>query len=294
MRNRPAHLPLVVAMLLPALPAIFLAWQAPQAAATQAASAQPASEVFQGTDLENFLREAKVTAKHRVSTGITVPDRVTLELNGVTHDALFKTIDEFRQGVTNFSTGKPEVDFQDSYKLEIAAYELDKLVGLEMVPATVERQIGNERGSLQYWVAAQMVDGRQLNETLRLERKIQPPDTGKWNDSMYRARMWDSLIYNVDRNGGNVLVSPDWRAILIDHSRTFRRFNDLVEQRGLTRFSRSLLAGFDKLDEKTLNEHLGRYLTSYQIKGILQRRDKIREMAKKAVEKNGEAKVLFE
>ena len=37
-----------------------------------------------------------------------------------------------------------ELEFQDSWKTEIAAYELDKLLGLGMVPATVERSYARQ------------------------------------------------------------------------------------------------------------------------------------------------------
>ncbi len=284
MRNRPTPLPLVVALLLCALPGAFLARQA---------SAPPASQVFQGEAIEKFLREAKIVESRAVPVGITAPRKLKLEMNGVTEYALFKTIDVFKPGLTQFQGGKPEVDFQDSYKLEIAAYELDKIVGLGMVPATVERQYNQDRGSLQFWVTTQVVGGVQMSEKVRLDRSISPPDVVRWNQAMYKTRMWDNLIGNVDRNVGNVLITPDWTPVLIDHSRTFRRFGDLPEQKALSRFSRTLLAAFGKLDEQTLRTHLGKYLNGYQIKAILQRRDKIAALAKTMVEKNGES-VLFD
>ena len=43
---------------------------------------------------------------------------------------------------------QPGVDrgFRENYKTEIAAYELDKLLKMDMVPPSVERQIqGNKR-----------------------------------------------------------------------------------------------------------------------------------------------------
>jgi hypothetical protein len=43
-----------------------------------------------------------------------------------------------------------------------------------------------------------------------------------------------------------------------------------------------------------LKAHLGKYLAGYQITGILQRRDKILALARATVEKNGEARVLFD
>jgi hypothetical protein len=42
--------------------------------------------------------------------------------------------------------------FWESYKSEIAAYRLDRVRGLDMVPPTVERSVEGESGSLQLWV----------------------------------------------------------------------------------------------------------------------------------------------
>ena len=42
--------------------------------------------------------------------------------------------------------------FWEAYKSEIAAYELDRLLGLDMVPPTVERRVGGDLASVQLWV----------------------------------------------------------------------------------------------------------------------------------------------
>src|SRR5262245_43413653 len=42
--------------------------------------------------------------------------------------------------------------FRQSYKAEIAAYELDKLLKMDMVPPTVERQLQGTKGAGQQWV----------------------------------------------------------------------------------------------------------------------------------------------
>ena len=42
--------------------------------------------------------------------------------------------------------------YYESYRSEIAAYELDKLLGLGMIPPTVERHIKAEVGAAMLWV----------------------------------------------------------------------------------------------------------------------------------------------
>jgi hypothetical protein len=105
--------------------------------------------------------------------------------------------------------------------------------------------------------------------------------------------MFDNLIYNVDRHLNNIQITGDWKVVLIDHSRAFRRFAQLRAETDLRRFSRSLLAAMEKLDEPTLAARLSRYLDRYQIEGILERRDLIVARAKRLAAEQGEAAVLF-
>jgi hypothetical protein len=247
--------------------------------------AQQTAEVFQGEVVEQFLLKARMTALRGIPQGVTKPRRATLELDGVAHFAVFKTIDESKpyepreHGV--------EVDFQDSWHTEVAAYEVDKIIGLEMVPATVERELDGRRGSLQFWVESIMPEAE------RVAKKINVPDVEAWNQAMFRVRLFDNLIYNVDRNLTNILVTKDFQLRLIDHSRSFRPFDTLKQASDLTRFSRSLLEGIQRLEEKDLTARVGRHLTIYQIRGMLKRRDAILALARGMVAQRGESVVLY-
>ena len=208
-----------------------------------------------------------------------------LEQDSLTHFAIFKTIDVLQRGQTTPRGGAMQVDFQDSWKTEIAAYELDKMIGLGMVPATVERRYGRERGSMQWWVEDTIV------ERDRIEERIRPPDPAGWTEQTYTIWLFDNLIYNVDRNLNNMLVTEDWRVYLIDHSRSFRSVKEL--QRPMLRFSKSLLDAIGKLDETSLKERLGPYLTTSQIRALLERRDLILERARDRIAKFGADNVLY-
>ena len=242
---------------------------------------------FQGDELESFLRNAEVTDLEGTEEGITLPKKATLELDSRTHFALFKTIDVFRPGHTRLRNGVIEIDFQDSWKTEVAAYELDKLIGLGMVPTTVERRHRRDRGSMQWWI------DNAMSELDRVEAGIIPPDSRAWGDMAYKMRLFDSLIYNVDRQTRNMLVTEDWQIVLIDHSRAFRTTAELRQPEQMTRFSRALLDNISKLDEETLKEHVGEYLTGFQIRAILKRRDLILDHAREIVSQRGEEQVLF-
>jgi hypothetical protein len=167
------------------------------------------------------------------------------------------------------------MNFQDSWKFEVAAYEVDKIIGLGMVPATLERTHKGETGSVQFWIEDTMTEGE------RLQKKLQPPSAAKWNDMLFKERMFDALIYNTDRNLGNRLITKDWEMVLIDHSRSFRAFDSVRQPKDLTRFSKSLLAGLERLNVTNLTEKTGKYITKEQINGLLKRRDRILELARK-------------
>ena len=252
-------------------------------------SAQGSAPVlFQGIEIENFLTTADIIHMEDTDRGITLPKKVTLEQDSQRHFAIFKTIDVFQRGLTTLRSGATDVDFQDSWKTEVAAYELDKLIGLGMVPTTVERRHGPDRGSMQWWIENAMV------ERDRMEKGIRPPDQKEWNEQTYKIRLFDNLIYNVDRNLNNILVTESWQVILIDHSRSFRSINELQSPNSMIRFSRSLLEAIEKLDEKTLEERLRPYLTASQISAVLERRDLILEMARDRIAESGAEAVLYD
>jgi hypothetical protein len=242
-------------------------------------------QAFQGSTIEEFLAQAKIIALKDIGEGVTFPQKATLELDGVRHYGVFKTIDDYAK-VKQLDRGV-ELEFQDSWKNEIAAYELDKMLGLGMVPATVERTYNGTKGSLQFFVDSKM------SEAERVKNKMQPPARFDWEEQIARIRMFDNLIYNTDRHMNNLLITADWKIRLIDHSRTFRPFDQLKDAKQLTRFSRSLLEKMAELNEPVLQEHLGKYLTSYQIHGLLKRRDAIMELSKKLIAEKGAGAVLY-
>lgn len=232
-------------------------------------------------EVETFLRTAKIVGSRGTSRGITNPDRLTLDDGRVRHDAIFKSIDERKLGVTKLERSS-EFDFKDSWKFEVAAYEIDKLLGLNMVPVTVEREYRGSRGSLQYWV-----DGCML-EKERLDKKLMPPNPVRWTWQIHKIRVFDKLIYNIDRNLGNILVTPDWRCVMIDHSRSFKSIGELNPAGGdLQFFSRSMMGALETLDETGLQKKCGEYMTLPEIQTTLQRKDLILQLYQKLVKEKG-------
>jgi hypothetical protein len=249
----------------------------------------PAEQVIQGPEVEQFLKKARFVAKEPLGSGVTASLKVTLELDGKKEFGVLKIVDQKRPGAQLNAKGEMEIDFQDSWRTEVAAYELDKLLGLGMVPATIERMSPYEAkpASLQLWVQASM------SEAKRRERAIIPPNAERWAAQLTAMNIFDGLIYNTDRHPDNLLITESFDVRLIDHSRSFRPNVELRNKADLTRFPRSLVAKIEKLDKSAVNKKLGNYLTLTQIDGLMKRRDLLVDYIKELTKTLGERAVLY-
>ena len=243
-----------------------------------------------GTAAEDFLNSAEIVAVTAFDTkGVTRPRKVELASGGRSCFAVFKTINEYTPS-KKFADGGIELAFSDSYRYEIAAYELDKLLGLGIVPPAVERKIRGETGSLSLWVEGAITEWERL-----MERDIHPPDIEAWNDQIYTIRLFLQLIYDTDyQNVSNLLVTPDWKIYKIDSSRAFRTHKKLRSEDALMRFSRSVLDALRRVTEEELKASLGPWLSKAQISSLWVRRELILELADRRVAELGEGAVLFD
>jgi hypothetical protein len=251
------------------------------------AAASVATEVPEPVaEIEKFLRTARVVDREPLARGVTHSECLTLSDGSRIYRAVWKTIDETAH-VKKFSRGLPELGFRDTYKNELAAYELSKLLELDIVPPTVERRLGRRRGSLQLWIE------NGMTEAERFRAGLQPPDSEAWLRQVYTVRVFRQLIYDTDfRNASNILVDLDFRLWSVDHSRAFRTHGSLLDSDDLKRFSIALLASLKGLNPETLERALGSLLSKAQRNAILDRRDLILARAAELVDEEGE-KVLY-
>ena len=206
---------------------------------------------WEDKEKEQFLLSAKLVQTKGIRTGVTGTQRATLSNDQITHDAHVQTIDVQKDRFTTASG--TELNFRDSYKFNIAAYRLDRLVGLNMVPVSVERKIKGKTGSVTWWV-----DDVQMMELERHEKKIAPPNRADWNDQMYNVRVFNELVYNNDPNLGNFLITNDWRLRMVDFSRGFRRIKKLRNPANLTRIDRRVYEGLRAPGPGFTREGVGR------------------------------------
>jgi hypothetical protein len=209
--------------------------------------------------IEQLLKTAEVVSVEDLARGDTAAKRVYLKKDEIELKAVWR-----------------------SSRPETAAYELDKMLGLDMVPPTVERVIEGRQGSLQLWING-CKDYKQLEG--------QVPATPDWNHQIARMNLFDALIFNPGRVATNMLVDPNWEIVLIDHLLAFSSNGDV---RNLpSQFDRRLVAKLRVLREKELQTRLSGILSTEEIRNILKRRDALLAHLAKLVAEKGEAAVLF-
>ncbi len=236
--------------------------------------------------IKQFLLTAKVVKSEHTKKGITDPWRLTLTDGTVTHDASFQAIDEHKPTM-QLASGT-ELNFVDSYKYNIAAYQLAELLGIDdMLPVYVERKWKGETGSLSWWLPVKM------DEVERHKQKLTAPDADAWNNQMYKVRVLDQLVYDNDPNLTNVLIGEDWKIWRVDFTRAFRLHKDLKDPKDLVRCDRQLFDKLKTLDGNELAAKTKGYLTKDEVKAVMARRDKIVTYFQKLISEKGESEVLY-
>ncbi|MEX0878759.1 MAG: hypothetical protein WD451_03415 [Thermoanaerobaculia bacterium] len=237
-------------------------------------------------ELLEFLRTADVKSEKQLSGGVTFPTKVLLEKDGIRADAIFRDVNEQRATPT-FGGGRSELYFRDSYVFEPAAYELSLLLGLDNVPPATLRKLRGESGSVQIWVE------NAMTELKRVKNGVGPPDAVRWSKQLQMMNVFDALVCNTDRNRGNMLITPDWKLWLIDHTRAFRRNPVLPNPGAPNQCERGMYEKLKALDEAVVRGRLKPYLSSYELDALLKRRRLILERLAKLIAERGEEEVLY-
>ena len=172
-----------------------------------------ASSPLTGAEKEEFLLKASIVSECQLYPGARYSWRVSLDDGKRKHDGSIET--------ENGSTSERD------YRFNVAAYELDKALELNLVPPSVVRTVKGQPAAVAWWV-----DDIAMSELARRRKKIEPPDPDSWNKQMQAVRVFDELISNAYRNVSpvhymstiwdNLLITTDWRSWLIDHTRAFR------------------------------------------------------------------------
>ena len=238
-------------------------------------------------EILEFLRTAEIESVTDIELGVTNPRRVVLAKDGVRMRAALRDYDEtFTRrrfdGVFYFS-------LRDAYVFDVPAYELALLLDLNNVPPVTFRRIGRDQVSLQVWLEGGMM------ETDRLTRGIDPPSGRHFRQQTQNMRVFDSLIGNVDRNSGNILIDGDWNFWLIDHSRAFLGNDDTRYLERVQACSRQLFARLKALTAEEMLRVMSPPLSQSDVNWVLRRRDKVvAHIDALIAEKGSEGAVLFD
>jgi hypothetical protein len=252
--------------------------------------AQTATPDLSTDQIREFLSKAKIIKSKDIGKGVTSPKRLTLTDGTITHDAAFQSIDD-HSTTANLTGGRGasvELNFVDAYRYNLAAYALAGLVGLDyMMPVYVERRYDGKPGSLSWWVDTMMDEGE------RLKKKIEVPNPTDWNQQMYRMRVFAALTRDTDRNLGNVLITHQWKIMMIDFTRAFRLQPELANPKDLGKCDRELLTKIETLSKDSIKQAVKDSLTSMEVDAMMKRRDNLVAHFKKLIAEKGEAEVLY-
>lgn len=154
---------------------------------------------------------------------------------------------------------------------ELAAFQLDQLLELDMVPATVRRKLGRQDGTLQFAVPNTMNEQQRSASGRGSGARCPLPD--QWS-AMY---VFDSLIHNEARTQDRMLYDRQagWDLVLVGHDRSFstrKGFPDYLAAIDLD-ITGAWLDGLARLSDDVLDESLGDSLDRRRRAAIAKRRD---------------------
>ena len=243
-----------------------------------------------GQEAVEFLATAEVVSKPEDfdDLAITSPRRMELSDCQPKLRVIFKDENTLHRGTFRYGDGREVPMVKDSYLHEIAAYELDLLLGLDLVAPCVERKLFRRKGSVCLWVES------SITEAERREQGLEPPNMKLWNQQVDMVHLFQQLISDQDfSNIRNLLVDSNFRIYKVDSSMAFHPEKALIDRLHPTKYPREFLTALENLDREQLDERLEPWLTNPQIKSLWERRERILERAQKLVAELGEDAVLY-
>ena len=231
-------------------------------------------ELWQLSDgeLEAILEGGEIVSSELIGTGVTNPKKFLIQAGDHQEKAAFKYFDSNPGLESRVGYSSRRHNSSDRYQYDVAAYRLDRLIDLQMVPVSVIRKFEGQEGAVTAWMPG------VINERDRIEQKVAFQGYCA-KDEQYRMRiLFDVLIYNEDRNLTNILwTRNDFMLRFIDHSLAFRNTANRPKQYRKVdlRLSDLFAKQLQALTREQLDERLASTLHPQQIEAIIDRRDLI-------------------
>lgn len=153
------------------------------------------------------------------------------------------------------------------HRREVAAFRVDRALGLGFVPATVIREIDGQQGVLQF-IPANAITRRQARQ-----QRLSPAGFCSEESQLQIVSLFDALIGLEDRDPRGVLYDIyDWRITIRDHGEAFGGKRDLrLRLPGWAERSEELRRSVAAVDREQLRRELAELLPPESIEALLAR-----------------------
>jgi len=154
----------------------------------------------------------------------------------------------------------------------VAAYRVDRLLDLEMVPVTVRREVRGDSGSLQF------LPGNNSDEAERSAQGLGGSASCSIVDQWSAMYVFDVLIFNEGRTQSRIMYDKSsWDLILSEHDRAFaaKKGRPAHLQKAAISVSPGWKAALAELNDEVLQETLGDVLDPRRLKALMSRRDEL-------------------
>jgi len=261
----------------------FLAGLGLLALAAWAAPAVPATETDDPVQwdirkIESFLKKARIVEIRKdLEPGRTLPWRVDLDDGKTKARAIFKHLNRPRPHA-----------LADSYRYDLAGYALSRLLDLDIVPPTVEREVAGTPGALQWYLEG------CISERDRVRINLQPPDVNAFRDRLNDIKIFELLANDKCQDPDDTLIHKDnWMVCRVDFSEAFAPSPALAEECPIERCSRRLYDRLETTARTTLAARLRSYLNAAELDALWGRWASVRSRLHALIREKGEREVIY-
>lgn len=187
-------------------------------------------------------------------------------------DASGRTLVQVSVDGINLSAYFDEKPRKKGFLPELAAYQLDRLLDLDMVPVTVRREVNGKQGTLQFSPTATKTEPERVHSGRGGSAWC--PLARQWN-TMY---IFDALIFNSGRRPEFMLYSPkNWQMLLVGHAGSFGTGKGRPPHLKNIEMdiNDSWVSALGELSDDVLHEKLADVLDKRQLASLGKRRDRL-------------------